>query len=53
MINLTKDAYQKCIDEDIEVLEKFIPKDSIEKMHIILTLKWSVKELFKNNKRKL
>ncbi len=47
-IQLDKDAYQQLIDGDIRELEKYMPKYSLEKRHIIEVLKWSVKELYKN-----
>jgi hypothetical protein len=46
MTDLNRKAYQDLIDEDIEYIEKYFPKHSLEKMHIIEILKWSVKEIY-------
>ena len=50
-IQLNEQAYQKLIDENIEALEKYMPKYSLEKKHIIEVLKWSVTQIYHNNKK--
>ena len=44
--DLNRKGYQKMIDEDIEELENYLPKHSLEKKHIIEVLKWSVVQLY-------
>ena len=44
---LNKKFYTQLIDEDIEELEKYMPKHSLEKSHIIDVLKWSIREIYK------
>lgn len=39
MGTMNKEAYAKLIEEDIAEMEKFIPKHSLEKRHIIEVLK--------------
>ena len=44
--DLNRKGYQQVIDEDIEELEKYMPKHSLEKKHIIEVLRWSVTQLY-------
>ena len=46
MGTLNKAGYQKLIDGNIEELEKYMPKYSLEKKHTIEVLKWSVKQIY-------
>lgn len=48
-VKLNKEAYQKLIDEDIQALERYMPKHSIDKDHIIEVLQWSVKKMYSNS----
>jgi hypothetical protein len=49
---LNKDGYQKLIDENIEALEKHMPKHSLEKKHTIEVLKWSIKQIYERKGNK-
>lgn len=46
MGTLNKHGYQQLIDQNIEALEKYMPKHSLEKKHTIEVLKWSVKQIY-------
>lgn len=46
MGNLTKQAYEKIIKEDILEIEKYFPEHSLEKQHIIDVLNSSVNQLY-------
>ncbi len=45
--DINSKSYQELIDEDIQELKKHMPK-SLERMHIIKVLEWSVEELYKS-----
>lgn len=45
--NVNERTYKRMIKEDIEALEKDMPKHSLEKKHIIHVLEWSIKQLYK------
>ena len=42
-IKLNKQAYQQLIQEDIDVLNKYLPEHSLEKRHVIDILNESIK----------
>jgi hypothetical protein len=41
-VSLDKKAYKKLIEDDIKLIEEYVPKNHILKEHIIMVLKWSV-----------
>lgn len=43
---LDEHAYKKLIDENILALNKYMPKHSLEKKHIIAIMEWSIKEIY-------
>lgn len=45
-MRLNKKAYANLVQEDIEEVEKYFPKHSLEKSHIISILKWSIEALY-------
>lgn len=49
MGTLNKHGYQQLIDQNIEALEKYMPKYSLEKRHTIEVLRWSIKQLYERN----
>lgn len=53
-IKLNKESYEKLIQEDIEVLNKYLPEHSLERKHIVDVLLESVKHHYpdKYNNRK-
>lgn len=42
------DVYQKLIEEDINVLNKYLPEDSLERKHIEAVLLDSIKRIYPN-----
>lgn len=46
MGNINKKSYCELIENDIQALNKYMPAHSIEKNHIIETLRWSIKQLY-------
>lgn len=46
---VNKETYQEFIDEDIQYIEKYFPKESLNKRHIIEVLQWSVNQLYPDN----
>ena len=46
-IQLDKKAYEKLIQEDIEVMNKYMPEESLERKHIVEVLKWSIDKIYK------
>jgi hypothetical protein len=45
-VTLDKDAYVSIIQEDIALVEKYIPKEHIMRAHIITVLKWSIDKAY-------
>jgi len=41
-VSLDKKAYKKLIEDDIKLIEQYVPKNHILKEHIIMVLNWSV-----------
>jgi uncharacterized protein (UPF0216 family) len=50
-IMLEKKAYEKLIEEDIEVMNKYMPEESLERKHIVEVLKWSVGQIYDQPKK--
>ena len=47
---LNEQAYTKLIEQNIEALEKHMPKHSLEKKHTIQVLRWSIREQYHQSK---
>ena len=45
-VTLDKKSYKELIEEDIELVEKYIPKEHILRTHIITVLKWSIDKAY-------
>lgn len=46
MGNINRKAYIQLISENISEIEKYMPKNSLEKQHTIEVLKWSIDQLY-------
>ena len=45
-MQLNKESYQQLINENIEVLNKHMPKHSLEKKYTIEILIWSIDQIY-------
>lgn len=52
-IQLNKITYQKVIDKNIKVLNKYMPKYSLEKKHIIDVLTWSIQQIYDTKNKEI
>ena len=51
MTKLTEQNYKSLIDEDLKMIEKFLPENSLEKNHIKVVLINSIEQYYKNDKK--
>ena len=50
---ISKESYQKLINEDILAIHKYMPKNSLERNHIIEILQWSVEKIYGKEKEEV